>query len=250
MTAVTEPPKINNIAPELTQRAPLADLLFLQGNYRKGDRAAIREILTTVGQLENLVVNIGTHTGRRFEILGGNNRAAEMLALGWTEAAVSYVDLDDITARKAAVQLNRLGDLAQNDERALTAFLAGIAAESSLDGTGYTDAAYEELVLSSGAFADPAADFLNDLMDRDPEPELFPAPAGPKPTTPGADEGGKGPAAGYVTVSFTVLPDDRDIIRQTLQHAQRKWQTGTAAAALITVCDEYNRANDVYTDGR
>lgn len=232
------------IAPELTVRAPLDTLTYLRGNPRKGDHERIRGILTTLGQAENLVINIGTHTGVPNEIVGGNNRVQVMRELGWSEAAVSYVDLaDDVTLRKLATALNRASDGATYDERLLADMLASIAAESDLAGTGYDDEAYAELMRATDVYGDAATNFLGDLMDPpdlgDPEPRR--QGKSEKPEDEDLGVGGKGPAAGYVSVSWTLLPEDREVIRKAVQHAQSRWQTGTSAAALVMLCDEYLR---------
>jgi hypothetical protein len=86
-------PTPERIAPELTERLPLDQLLPFAGNARRGGRALIREFLLQHGQVEALVVNRGTHTGRVNEIIAGNNRHAVMAELGWADAAVTALSL-------------------------------------------------------------------------------------------------------------------------------------------------------------
>lgn len=243
------------IAPELVERIPLDQLAFLRGNPRRGDHTAIRESLEVNGQAEAIVVNRGTHTGVPNEIVGGNNRVAVMRQLGWTEVAVTYVDVDEVRLRKLAVALNRVGDKATYDDRLLADLMASIAAEADLTGTGYDQAAYDDLLRATDVYGDAAAGFLGGLLGGD---DSFgePAQSGPpRPAPSGADSssgggegggGGTGPANvsnGYVTVSWTLLPEERDIIREATRIAQSKLQTGTAGAALVSICDAYRREN-------
>ncbi len=234
------------IAAGITDRLPLDQLNPFPGNARRGDLAAIREMLLSHGQIEPLVVNRGTLTGRPNELVAGNNRAQVMQSLGWAEAGVTYIDVDDTEVRKLNVGLNRTGDLAQNDERALAAILASIAAESSLIGTGYSDAAYDELMRATDTYGDAASGFLGDLLGGNPEPSLSdPAPRpAPRPTDDPVrdeDDGQLPVGPSYVTVSWTVLPEERDTVRSALKHAQSRWQTGTSASALVQLCHEYLR---------
>lgn len=236
------PDTINKIAPQLDKRAPLDALLPLAGNPRKGDHATIRTILSSTGQVEPLVVNVGTLTGRANEILGGNNRYQVMRALGWTEAGVTYVDVDDIAARKIAAQLNRAGDMATYDQRALADFLASIAAESDLLATGYTDEAYNDLARATDIYGDAASGFLDGYTDPNPDDDGD-APTARRKPPPSAEPDEDPQIPAYVTVSWTVLPEDREVIRKTITHALNRWHAGTGASALVMICDDYNRTN-------
>lgn len=161
------------IAPELTERAALADLAFLRGNARRGDHAFIRESLAALGQAEPLVVNRGTHTGVPREIVAGNNRARVMLDAGWTQAAVVWVDVaDDTELHRLAVALNKAGDRAGWDNVALLAVLEAIHDDSGdLAATGHDDAALDDLRAH--------VEELPDLPDDEPPAELQDTPAVP-----------------------------------------------------------------------
>ncbi|NUK14031.1 ParB/RepB/Spo0J family partition protein [Streptomyces lunaelactis] len=81
-----------------------------------------------------IVVNRGTLTGRPNEILAGNHTYKVAKRLGWTDIAVTFLDVDDDAAAKIVIVDNRTSDLAGYD----TALLADILTElPDLDGTGY-----------------------------------------------------------------------------------------------------------------
>lgn len=52
---------------------PISDLQPYPRNPRRGNIPAIAESLRALGQYRPIVVNAGTHTGRRLEILAGNH---------------------------------------------------------------------------------------------------------------------------------------------------------------------------------
>lgn len=70
--------------------------------------AAIKGSLAKFGQVEPLVIQSSTGM-----VIGGNGRLAAMRELGWKEAQVVYVDMDDAKARMLSITLNRTGELAE-----------------------------------------------------------------------------------------------------------------------------------------
>ena len=100
-------------------------------NPRRGSTAVIVESLKAHGQYRPLVVN-----SRTSEVLAGNHTHAAALELGWSEIAVTYVDVDDETAAKIVLVDNRSSDLATYDDRELADLLASL---DDLDATGYVD---------------------------------------------------------------------------------------------------------------
>lgn len=133
----------------------LESLLEYSDNAREhgaANLAAVRESLTMFGQVEALVVRRATR-----EVLGGNGRLAVMRELGWTHAAVHWVDLEPAPAKALSLALNRTAELAGwkqrlgEDLRQLAA--AGI--ESSKLGWGPEQ--YEQL---TGRFAAAAAEAM------------------------------------------------------------------------------------------
>ena len=140
---------------------PIDSLTPYQDNPRRGDLEAIKESLAVNGQYRPIVAN--RRTG---EVLAGNHtlRAAEQL--GWTRIAVTWVDVDDETARRIVLVDNRSNDLAGYDDALLASILEDLP---DLEGTGYDQAALAELLAGRD---DPIA--LTDPDEAAPLPERAP----------------------------------------------------------------------------
>jgi len=110
-------------------------------NPREGDIGAISESLLMHGQYRPIVVNKPTR-----QILAGNHTWKAAKALGWTEIAVSFVDVDDEQAARIVLVDNRTNDLASYDDAMLAGMLEELQASSDLTGTGYDTAALDELL--------------------------------------------------------------------------------------------------------
>lgn len=122
---------------------PVAELTPYHRNPRTGDLDAIAESLSVNGQYRPIVVNRGTLTGRPNEILAGNHTYKAAKRLGWTDIAVTFLDVDDDAAAKIVIVDNRTSDLAGYD----TALLADILTElPDLDGTGYDQDQLDQLL--------------------------------------------------------------------------------------------------------
>lgn len=122
-------------APDLsTVHLPVADLRTYYRNPRRGNVGAIAQSLTVNGQYRPIVVNVGTHTGRRNEVLAGNHTLMAARDLGWERIAAVTVDLDDDQATRIVVADNRTADLGEYDDRLVLELLAELP---DLDGTGY-----------------------------------------------------------------------------------------------------------------
>jgi hypothetical protein len=120
------------------ERVPVASLTPYPGNPRRGDVDAIRESLRTNGQFRPIVVNRPT-----MQVLAGNHTLRAAKKLGWTEIAVTYVDVDDERAKRIVLADNRTNDLAGYDPAELVSLLTDLP---SLEGTGYHQAALDELL--------------------------------------------------------------------------------------------------------
>jgi DNA modification methylase len=133
------------------RRVPLAALHQDPANARAhGERnlEAIRASLARFGQAEPLVVQ--KSTGR---IVGGNGRLVAMKALGWTEADVVELEIDDLQATALGIALNRTAELADWDPAALSKILESLSAEGALDGVGFSEkemAALLDEVIAAG----------------------------------------------------------------------------------------------------
>ncbi len=117
-------------------------------NPRRGDVAAICESLEVNGQYRPLVVNRPT-----MEVLCGNHTLRAARKLGLPEIAVTFVDASEEQARRILLVDNRTNDLAGYDGQALVDLLTEL---DSLEGTGFADAAFGELL--DELSPEPAAD--------------------------------------------------------------------------------------------
>jgi ParB-like chromosome segregation protein Spo0J len=120
-----------------TERVPLSELRRFPGNPREGDIGAISESLRVLGQYRPIVVN-----RRNNQILKGNHTAAAASALGWSEIAVVWVDVDDEAAAKIVLADNRIADKAVYDNDLLVSTIAKL---DSLEGSGFDEEDYFEL---------------------------------------------------------------------------------------------------------
>jgi len=126
-----------------TSWVPIAELRPYPGNPRKGDLGAIKESLVENGLYKPVVVN-----RRTSEILAGNHTVRAAKELGWSEIAVSYVDVDAEQAARIVLVDNRTNDLAGYDDQALADLLAGLP---KLAGTGYDQDDLDQLLAELGA---------------------------------------------------------------------------------------------------
>jgi DNA modification methylase len=133
------------VSPMLTvRRLSLSQLESNPENPRTHGEAnlgAIAASLTRFGQAEPLVIQ---RSSRR--VIGGNGRLAVMKDLGWAEADVVELELDDQQATALGLALNRTASLAGYDTAALTRILEELEAKGDLQGTGYSAGDLEELV--------------------------------------------------------------------------------------------------------
>ena len=118
-------------------------------NPRRGNLEAIKESLTTNGCYRPLVANRRTN-----EILAGNHTWRAAKELGWSEIAVSWVDVDAETAARIVLVDNRSNDLATYDDEALAALLDELP---ELEGTGYDRDDLDALLAELGK-AEPSED--------------------------------------------------------------------------------------------
>lgn len=95
---------MTKLPPTTTARMKLAELLPADYNPRTigdAERRALRKSLETFGQATTLTWN--RRTGR---LVGGHQRAANLAAIGETEADVTIVDLDEAREKQLNIALN------------------------------------------------------------------------------------------------------------------------------------------------
>ena len=122
-------PTAENYTLDNTELVSLAELKRFPSNPREGDIGAISESLRLLGQYRPIVVN-----RRNNQILKGNHTAAAASALGWTQIAVAWVDVDDEQATRIVLADNRTADKATYDNDLLLSTLQDL---ETLDGTGF-----------------------------------------------------------------------------------------------------------------
>lgn len=117
---------------------PISSLQPYPKNPRNGDLEAIKESLRQNEQYRPIVVN-----ERDNIILAGNHTYFAAMELEWNEIAATFVDVDPEQAARIVLVDNRTNDLAQNDDALIAEILQELP---SVEGTGYTDEALEELL--------------------------------------------------------------------------------------------------------
>lgn len=131
------PVRLSTVSSEVVD---IADLAPYPSNAREGDVGAISESLRTLGQFRPIVVNRST-----CQVLVGNHTLRAAHALGWTQIAVTWVDVDEEEARRIVLVDNRTSDLATYDNDDLLALLTDV----NVAGTGYSGDDIDDL-LSGG----------------------------------------------------------------------------------------------------
>lgn len=146
------------------QVVPITSLRPHPENPNHGDVAAIAENIRRRGFYGVVVVQRSTGY-----IVVGEHRWRAAQEAGLTEIPVEFRDWDDDTARAALAADNRLSELSERDPTQLLALLDQIASSVGLEGTGYSQADYAELL------AEVSGEIQNELLtDEDDVPELQP----------------------------------------------------------------------------
>ncbi|QZE10872.1 ParB-like nuclease domain protein [Gordonia phage ChisanaKitsune] len=144
-----------------TKMVPLDELQLYHANPRIGNIDAIAASLKENGQYKPIVVNIGTHTELKNEILAGNHTYLGMKANGEKNIYASFVDVDDTRAKKIVLADNKTADLGEYDEKIIADLFKSLP---DIAGTGYSTEEYEDLLASVGDdFSDPDVD-VDDLL--------------------------------------------------------------------------------------
>lgn len=111
-------------------RVPVGALLEYPDNPRRGDVGQIAESLRVNGQYKPILAQQSTN-----HILVGNHTWKAAVSLGWTDIAVVYADVDDLSAKRIVLADNRLSDIAGYSADDLAALLMTV---DDLAGTGYS----------------------------------------------------------------------------------------------------------------
>jgi hypothetical protein len=160
-----------NIAADLQPLAhPIADLVELPGNPRRGDVDAVARSYETFGQRKPVVVR--SDEDGRLVVIAGNHQLAAARQLGWTHIAVASADdLSDDAARAFALADNRTAELGGYDDQALLDLLTQVDDDALLDATGWERHHIDDLVLR---LQPPSLDDLDDQYGEHDDTELWP----------------------------------------------------------------------------
>ena len=142
-----------------TSLAP-AQLSTYYRNARRGDVDAIAASLRVHGQYKPLIANIGTSTGRPFEVLGGNHTLMAIRDLAekypdderWQSVLVHWLDVDNDNATRINLVDNQLNTKGGYDNAALLDLVQSLG--DDLAGTGFDAADLDALE----AAANPSTD--------------------------------------------------------------------------------------------
>lgn len=99
------------------------------GNARRGDIDEVAASLQAHGQFRPILVQKSSN-----QVIAGNHTLAAAKKLGWKQIDITYLDVDDIQAKKINLIDNRTSDLGSYDYDAL---LAQMNELPDLEGTGY-----------------------------------------------------------------------------------------------------------------
>lgn len=110
-------------------------------NVRQGDVGAISVSLEAHGQYKPILVQQSTGF-----IIAGNHTWMAAKALGWSEIAVQYLEVDDDKALRILLADNRSTDLATYDEHALAEVLSGFARSYDMAGLLWDQDDLDELL--------------------------------------------------------------------------------------------------------
>lgn len=116
-------------------------------NPRRGTVSVIVESIREHGQYRPIVAQRSTG-----HVLAGNHTLIAAREAGMDEIAVSWVDVTDEEARRILLVDNRASDLGTYDDDALVSLLRATESDfGDLVGTGYDDAALDDLVAITDA---------------------------------------------------------------------------------------------------
>lgn len=136
---------------------PVASLNHYGNNPRQGDVETIKKSLAKNGQYRPIVVNKPNN-----EVLAGNHTLKAARELGWERIAATFVEVDEVTAKRIVLIDNRANDIAGYDNKALADLLRSLP---DLEGTGYDTAALEAVL----------AELDDDPADGNADPEDAPS---------------------------------------------------------------------------
>lgn len=160
--------------PDTTTLASPGELNLYHRNPRRGDIPAIAASLRKHHQYKPLTGNIGTLTGRPYEILAGNHTLIALRELAaenpedpaWQSVKVHWGDWDDDTCKTIVLADNRTAELGGFDTGELLALLNDMPAVD-LAGVGYSADDMADLRAMMEERGPSIADILGETQDAD-----------------------------------------------------------------------------------
>ena len=167
---IKAPPKVGTrtqgpmISVIKTEKIDVAHLQRYYKNPRVGNVDEIAKSLHTNGQFKAIVVNMGTKTGRKYEVLAGNHTflgakkvldwqqdGRHMHKDAWTQVLASFVDVTNEEAARIVLADNKTSDQGTYNDQMLAELFAQLP---STVGTGYTQEEMDSIVASLPVEAD------------------------------------------------------------------------------------------------
>lgn len=145
---------MTELIPDTTVALKPSELRLLKKNPRKGNVGAVAASLMAHGQYRPIVANIGTHTGRKLEVLKGNHtlRAIRSLAQKhpddprWSTVQVHLIDVDEDQAMRIVLVDNKTSEKGGYDNAVLADMLGDLnETADGLGATGFTVSDLDEL---------------------------------------------------------------------------------------------------------
>lgn len=140
-----------------TEIVPIKSIKTYDKNPRIGNVDAIAESLETSGQFKPIVVN-----KRTSQILAGNHTFLAARKLGWDTIYVSFVDVDDETAKRIVLADNKTADMGEYDDSVLAELIASLP---DISGTGYSEIEVDDLIASVETDVSASIDSVNSAID-------------------------------------------------------------------------------------
>lgn len=139
-----------------TKVVPVETLQPHPENPRIGNVDAIAASIAANGFYGSVIAREGTN-----DILAGSHRWKAAQQAGLTKIPVTFIDVDDATARRIMLADNRTSELGSYNDDALLTLLDSFSED--LMGTGYTDDDLNRLLRSTGARGEREGAFLADI---------------------------------------------------------------------------------------
>lgn len=153
---------------------PITLLNQFHKNPNKGNVKVIRESIAENNLFRSVVVNVGTLTGREYEILAGNHTVLSAEEEGREYVSVDWVDVDNARCVKIMAVDNAAAKKGKIDTDVLSGLLVDLG---SLVGTGVTDAELARMVGDepdvTPQLGDAGYALIIDCEDEDQQAELL-----------------------------------------------------------------------------